>query len=154
MKSRKSDTSRTNNVDATVVVTVAVRIVSFSKAISPKNEPGPSRIGCRLDSHFDFAGRDEIHAVARPPAADDGGSRRQIDAPQHARQRDDGGRIEIAQKRHARHQVPVLNKIRSPMLGGETVGENAGPQSEYAEAADHHVPAITRPRNVSGTASP
>src|SRR6185437_795845 len=51
---------------------------------------------------------------------------------------DDSRRGEIVEKRHARHEIPVLDEIATTMFSRKTGGENAGPQSKHPEAADHH----------------
>ena len=68
---------------------------------------------------------------------------------------DDRGRIKIAEERHARDQIPGAHEIAPAALGREAGGENAGPQPEYAEAADHHHAGDQYGRATSrGTASP
>ena len=125
------------SVDGMVVVTLAVRIESPSKASSPKKAPAPRRTGVGLDIDLHFAGGDEIHAIADLAAANDGGPFRHFEPPQHVRDFGDRRRVERLEKRHLADEVPGLNEIAPPVFGGKTGGENAGRQAECGDAADH-----------------
>ena len=45
--------------------------------------------------------------------------------------------FECLEERHLAHDVPGLDEVAAPALGGETVGEDAGPQSEGRDPANH-----------------
>src|SRR5262249_9750424 len=81
--------------------------------------------------------RDKIHTVANPTAANDGGPRRHLNATHHVGDLSNSRGVECLQKRHLAHQIPGLYEIAPAIFRGKTGGQNASPQSESSNTADH-----------------
>src|SRR3984893_12978067 len=78
---------------------------------------------------LDFAGGDEIHAVAGLALADDHGARRQVHGAQHMRHVGDRRGTERGKEWDFADQFPGLEEIVAAGLGGKAGGKDTGPEA-------------------------
>ena len=105
-----------------------------------KKVPCPETYTFRHHSNFDFSGSDKIHAVALLAAPDDDGPRRIIAWPQKLCDIGDHCGTDVVEERNLGDEVPGSQKLAPPDLLEVAGRENAGPQGDDGNTADHDDP--------------